>query len=217
MKLHKKILATAMLLIGTASSAYAVNVTNGSTFGLPFTSTSFGGVLLDSIVTPVTTGVFSGLARAAVYDVGTGLDFYYQFTNDAASKHGIERLSTFNYADFTVWTVDAYQTNAAFGVFAAGTKAATTIDRNIQGDVLGTNYLPAGLGKIEPGENGYTVILRTNAHHYTTGNLAIIDGISANAPAFAPAVPEPETYAMMIAGLGMLGFLARRKSAKNLG
>jgi len=28
---------------------------------------------------------------------------------------------------------------------------------------------------------------------------------------FAPAVPEPETYAMLLAGLGLLGFVARRR------
>lgn len=30
------------------------------------------------------------------------------------------------------------------------------------------------------------------------------------------AVPEPETYAMMLAGLGMLGFSARRKKQKTV-
>lgn len=30
----------------------------------------------------------------------------------------------------------------------------------------------------------------------------------------AAAVPEPETYAMMLAGLGLVGFVARRKSSK---
>jgi len=29
--------------------------------------------------------------------------------------------------------------------------------------------------------------------------------------AFAPAVPEPDTYAMLIAGLGLMGFMVRRR------
>ncbi len=35
------------------------------------------------------------------------------------------------------------------------------------------------------------------------------------APTTAP-IPEPETYAMMLAGLGLLGFMARRKKAAKL-
>jgi hypothetical protein len=38
-------------------------------------------------------------------------------------------------------------------------------------------------------------------------------GVSANAPTgvFAAVVPEPETYALMLAGLGAIGFAARRR------
>ena len=38
-----------------------------------------------------------------------------------------------------------------------------------------------------------------------------LDGVTVNAPSVA--VPEPETYAMLLAGLGLLGFVARRRKS----
>jgi hypothetical protein len=46
------------------------------------------------------------------------------------------------------------------------------------------------------------------------GKLKFASTVDLGAPAtFAP-VPEPETYAMMLAGLGALGFVGRRRKAK---
>ena len=42
------------------------------------------------------------------------------------------------------------------------------------------------------------------------GVWATVNDLHLSASAVAP-VPEPETYGMMLAGLGMLGYLARRK------
>jgi hypothetical protein len=65
-------------------------------------------------------------------------------------------------------------------------------------------------------------VIRTNARSYTKGNFGLLDGIGDNAAGFgvasmaAPvaAVPEPETYAMMLAGLGMMATIARRRKSK---
>ena len=43
-----------------------------------------------------------------------------------------------------------------------------------------------------------------------SGSISITNGSP-----IAPPVPEPETYAMMLAGLGLLGFAARRKAKAN--
>jgi len=51
---------------------------------------------------------------------------------------------------------------------------------------------------------GTTLLTFTSAASGYSG--AVIDNVSVTA-----AVPEPETYAMLLAGLGMVGFIARRK------
>jgi phospholipase/lecithinase/hemolysin len=43
--------------------------------------------------------------------------------------------------------------------------------------------------------------------HPTTAGHAVLGG------AFAAAVPEPETYALMLGGLALIGLLSRRRSA----
>jgi hypothetical protein len=45
----------------------------------------------------------------------------------------------------------------------------------------------------------------------TTGNTGAVDASQAVPPT---SVPEPETYAMLLAGLGMMGFVARRRNRK---
>ncbi|MDB5793441.1 MAG: sorting protein [Massilia sp.] len=46
------------------------------------------------------------------------------------------------------------------------------------------------------------------------GNLVSDDGASFGGAVMLMPVPEPEAYGMMLGGLGILGFLARRRKAK---
>jgi hypothetical protein len=41
-----------------------------------------------------------------------------------------------------------------------------------------------------------------------------VSSASVSTYGFAPDVPEPQTYAMLLAGLGMLGGIVRRRKAK---
>jgi hypothetical protein len=50
-------------------------------------------------------------------------------------------------------------------------------------------------------------ILANPTYNKTTADIYAMDGL-------AQAVPEPETYAMLLAGLGLTGFAARRRKAK---
>jgi hypothetical protein len=58
-----------------------------------------------------------------------------------------------------------------------------------------------------------TQIIRTNATEYTMGNFGLLNGYGDNARGFATAVPEPETYAMLLAGLGIVGTIIRRRQS----
>ena len=44
-----------------------------------------------------------------------------------------------------------------------------------------------------------------------TGGVTITSGAAVTGDAAIATIPEPETYAMMLAGLALIGFLARRR------
>ena len=46
---------------------------------------------------------------------------------------------------------------------------------------------------------------------YDTGMA--FDGITIAGVPITPAIPEPQTYALMLAGLGVVGFMARRRKS----
>ncbi len=59
---------------------------------------------------------------------------------------------------------------------------------------------------------GCTGTLTAN-HHLLPGVLHAYKVSAADLGAYTAPVPEPETYALMLAGLGLVGFMARRRSA----
>ena len=68
------------------------------------------------------------------------------------------------------------------------------------------------LGAFTVNSGAHTVSLAAGDYYYTVFGASSTGGAYSIASAIvATPVPEPETYAMLLAGLGALGFLARRR------
>jgi PEP-CTERM motif len=217
MKITVKKAALALAIASAFGGANATLLPNlAPTSSVDQVAGFFGGVMLDSAITNIANTSYNGIARTAVYDSGSGLDFYYQFTNDSSSKNGLERFSAYDFSSLASSVINVYQTGTSFGIFSTGTESSDGADRTPFG-VIGFSFIPNTNSKINPGTTSFTQIIRTNAHSYTAGNFGLLDGIGDNARAFAPvsSVPEPESFAMLLAGLGMIGTIARRRKAKH--
>ncbi len=211
MKLNLKTTLLAIAVTAAFGSAQATAlVINTPTANVDVVAGSFGGTLVAFANTPISNMSYNGMARTAVYDTGTGLDFYYQFTNDASSKNGVSRFTGYDFSSLGATSVSVFQTATAFDMFIAGTESSDYADRTALG-VIGFSFVPDGASKINPGTTSFTQIIRTDARQWQTGNFGLINGYGDNAVGFAAAVPEPETYAMLLAGLGLMGTIARRR------
>jgi hypothetical protein len=206
--------ALAVLMAGGFATAQATTLLiNTPTANVDIVVAPFGGTLLDTAITSISNPSYNGIARTAVYDSGAGLDFYYQFVNNASSKNGVERFTASDFSVIGVGPVNVFQTATAFGIFTTGTEKSDYADRTLPG-VIAFSFVPNGMSKVTPGSTSFIQVIRTNATKYEAGNFGLLDGYGDNAHAFAPAVPEPETYALMLAGMAMVGFVARRRVPK---
>ncbi len=217
MKLTTQLTVAALALAGSISGAQATAlVINTPTTSVDVSGTFFGGSLVASGITNISNISYQGIARTEVYDTGTGLDFYYQFANASTSLNGIERFTGWDFSALGNSVVDVYQTNAAFGAFTAGTEKSDYADRTSAG-VIGFNFIADQHSKVGPGTTSFVQVIRTNARTFQAGNFGLLDGIGDNATGFGvSAVPEPESYAMMLGGLARMGTIARRRKSKQV-
>jgi len=146
--------------------------------------------------------IFGWLASSTVYTKVSGASFYPTSPTKVAD---LEKLATRHLGEVTgnatnsgafqlaVWEI-ANETSGPYSLGSGNFKATSTTAAAI---TTANNWLSALNSATTNTAQVLSVWKETN---YPTQDLAV----------FAP-IPEPETYAMMLAGLGLIGFVARRR------
>ncbi|WPB55616.1 FxDxF family PEP-CTERM protein [Xylophilus sp. GOD-11R] len=146
-------------------------------------------------------------AQAATYNLGT-IDSFASNTFAATSLGKFTDYLQFTVADNSAAALAAQSVYIAkhglnlesislySGSFTAGSTLTGLLGTTSGGNSLTLEYA-SGLAS-----KAYTLVVTGDAKTLPTGYTSIIQ--------LAP-VPEPETYAMLLAGLGVMGFVARRR------
>lgn len=210
-------LAVALVVAIGSTPARAVPLTPGSVVTPLPAAVVPSGTPLASITSPFSanTGTFSGILITQVFQESLannplgGLTFTFDLANNLSSANPLVRLTLLDYTNFLV---DVSYDGAGP---LPGSIAPVSANRTVNGQVIGFEWpVVQGVGGITPGTSSNLLIVRTSARYYTPTLASVIDGGVAAPPSFGPAVPEPASLAMALAGLPLLGvgyYLRRRK------
>lgn len=209
---NKYFLALSLAATGlTTSPAQAANLVQ-----YDFTAQSFASTLSDAHVTAGNVN-FTGSTAASTSIFGANV-----------LGVSVDETKSTNYFQFQVAPTSGYELNltsldfkASAAIYGSGAAIRSSVDSfasNLGSVVFSTGY---------PNFNSYSVGLTgaafqgltsaTTFRVYTVNGSeesAAYDNLSLSGSALSLAaapVPEPETYAMLLAGLGVLGFAKRRK------
>ncbi len=235
-------LAILTVALSTTFAAQASSWAHYNASEVPVVDSGVFGTLPDTSFRSMTTAFsgngFSGFLRSALSN-GT---VFYQLFNDVGSTvalSGIQYGGMESFAGYnTVGRIPTVtQTNQAFNIFTAGRDRASLVrtDEFItprdtwysqtidfkggparDGSPLDLNTV---YGEVLPGITAGTgsYIQMVSAYPtdpYWEGELGYVSINGVGVAAYVGAVPEPETYAMLLAGLGLIGSVARRRKAK---
>ena len=175
---------------------------------------------------------FGVSAHAATDDFGTLLSGSFQPTDTFASLSYTTTDNLLYSFTLTAFDLNAIFTAGAFiGAIAVDSDTSEPLISNVSGDTVVSTSPGGGPGGIWDFRFDLTgpQLARLTANESVSFDATFDQAVVLGSNSFAlhvqgltdaqggsawyvpPPIPEPETYAMMLAGLGMLGFTARRR------
>ncbi len=201
-------LAASTLFVG-----YSDDGTPVANRGNPFTIGTQTG-FTSAVTNALGGGLQSMSVRFTLYD-GDSASGNFDFNNLALQLNGV---SSGNWSSVNAQETDGLGTELSGG-FSGGGFRNNTLDtgwfhitdaaalNSIFGSITGTEQLVFQTLDDDAADNFYDFTQGIDASLLNVGQGPVIT------PPTVPAVPEPETYGMMLAGLSLVGFAARRKKA----
>ena len=203
-------LTLAALLSAPLLASAANLVTNGD-----FENSTLGSAWSNSVTTgfaPITVygpccapyGTYTGGSNAAFFGWGdmTGGSIW----QDLATVAGQNYTVGFEYGAISAPTLQTMQVSALSGASFSTLLGGTDLK------VTGTSDLSTLLSSYSFSFTADSALTRLQFAD-TSANTFSVDGVVDNVVVMTTPVPEPETYALMMAGLGVMTFVARRRKS----
>jgi hypothetical protein len=191
-----------------AQTTYSLNATDVSEFG----SGSFGSVTLTQSSNDVLVSV---TLSAGLNFVDTGSHSIFTFNLGGQSSVSDITGITFANGLKDVFAVAAPASNSPFGTFTYGINCVSVDHNRCTEGGSGSGYVDPLTFTVRGATISEFSQLSTGSRTaFFAADVTNLAGNTGVIGATVAAVPEPETYAMLLAGLGLMGFTVRRRTHK---
>lgn len=191
------------------------------------------GVVVEDVTTPFsyqaivrdmgederTETVFGTVQSQVVKSIDGSFDFYWRISNSVGSGSLVNDFRVSPSIPIAGAYHADYRSDIGVGLapFLGGANPATGA-----AGWLFPFQQDGGEGPLFPGGTTLSLLLDTDATAYSNSGSFLVEtdfseqegsgfGTSGLYATFAPAIPEPQTYALMLVGLGLLGFAVRHR------